>query len=117
VLTTGNVPHALLFPRLAAVVHHAGAGTSAAALRAGVPAVPVPVTADQPFWARRLAALGTATDPIPFRALTEERLADALDRVVRQQAHGRAAATAADHVATEDGAARTIETIRRLADG
>ncbi|MEU6281043.1 glycosyltransferase [Streptomyces sp. NPDC047028] len=117
VLTIGNVPHALLFPRLAAVVHHAGAGTAAAALRAGVPAVPVPVTADQPFWARRLAALGTATGPIPFRALTEERLADALDRVVRQQAHSRAAATAADHVATEDGAARTIEAIRQLAAG
>lgn len=43
VLTIGDVPHALLFPRLAAVVHHGGAGTSAAALRAGVPAVTVPV--------------------------------------------------------------------------
>lgn len=48
VLTVGDLPHALLFPRVAAVVQHAGAGTSAAALRAGAPSVPVPVTADQP---------------------------------------------------------------------
>ncbi|MFE0444017.1 glycosyltransferase [Streptomyces fungicidicus] len=111
VLTVGDVPHALLFPRLAAVVHHAGAGTSAAALRAGVPAVPVPVGADQPFWAGRLAALGAATDPVPFRSLTAERLADALDRVVRRQGHTLAAARAAQHMATEDGAARTLETV------
>ncbi|CAM5690348.1 O-mycaminosyltylonolide 6-deoxyallosyltransferase [Streptomyces tendae] len=117
VLTIGDVPHALLFPRLAAVVHHAGAGTSAAVLRAGVPAVPVPVTADQPFWATRLAALGAATDPIPFRALTAERLADSLDRVVKQQAHNRAAASAAKRLAAENGAGQTLKTIQQMTDG
>ncbi|MFC9059187.1 glycosyltransferase [Streptomyces sp. NPDC057074] len=117
VLTIGDVPHALLFPRLAAAVHHGGAGTSAAALRAGVPAVTVPVTADQPFWAGRLAAHGAATDPIPFRSLTAERLADSLNRVVRQQSHSRAAATAAQHMAKENGARRTLETIQKLTDG
>ncbi|MEU3555219.1 glycosyltransferase [Streptomyces fragilis] len=117
VLTIGDVPHALLFPRLAAVVHHGGAGTSATALRAGVPAVTVPVTADQPFWAGRLAALGAATDPIPFPSLTVERLADALGSVVRQPAYGRAAARAAAHMGTEDGAGRTLRTVQRLVGG
>lgn len=97
------------------MVHHAGAGTSAAGLRAGVPAVPVPVTADQPFWAGRLAALGAATDPIPFRSLTAEALADALGRVVRQQSYSRAAVTAAQLMAAEDGAGEAVKAVERPA--
>ncbi|WP_405593781.1 glycosyltransferase [Streptomyces sp. NBC_01092] len=111
VLTIGDVPHALLFPRVAAVVQHAGAGTAAAALRAGVPTVAVPVTADQPFWAGRLAAIGAATDPIPFASLTAERLADALGRAVRQQAYTRAASVAARHMATEDGVGAVLKAL------
>ncbi|MEU9055869.1 glycosyltransferase [Streptomyces sp. NPDC048384] len=111
VLTIGDVPHALLFPRVAAVVHHAGAGTAAAALRAGAPSIPVPVTADQPFWAARLAAIGAATDPIPFTSLTAERLAGALGRVVRQLTYARAAAVAARHMATEDGVGAVLKAL------
>ncbi|MGW0080164.1 glycosyltransferase [Streptomyces sp. NPDC003393] len=114
VLTVGDVPHALLFPRVAAVVHHAGAGTSAAALRAGVPSVPVPVTADQPFWAARLAALDAATDPVPFGELTAERLADALVRAARDGRHAHAAATAARAMAGEDAVGRTVEVVERV---
>ena len=58
VITVGDVPHAVLFPRTAAVVHHAGAGTTAAVLRAGVPTIPVPVQFDGFFWSARLVALG-----------------------------------------------------------
>ncbi|MFF8726688.1 glycosyltransferase [Streptomyces sp. NPDC015171] len=115
VLAVGDVPHALLFPRLAAVVHHAGAGTTAAALRAGVPAVAVPVTADQPFWATRLAALGAAPAPLPLRALTAERLAAALGLVTTRQAYTAAAGRAARHMGGEDGAARVLRAIERVA--
>ncbi|MGW2337779.1 glycosyltransferase [Streptomyces sp. NPDC001685] len=111
VLNVGDLPHALLFPRVAAVVHHAGAGTSAAALRAGAPSVPVPVTADQPFWAARLAATGAATEPVAFAGLTEERLAGALERVVRQQSYARAASVAARHMATEDGVGAVLKAL------
>ncbi|WP_037671407.1 glycosyltransferase [Streptomyces griseus] len=115
VLSVGDVPHALLFPRVAAVVHHAGAGTSAAALRAGVPAVPVPVTADQPFWAGRLAALGAATAPVPFPSLTAERLTEALKRAVGEQSYTRAATAAARHLATEDGAGQVVKAVAEMA--
>ncbi len=94
---------------MAAAVHHAGAGTAAAALRAGVPAVPVPVTAGRPFRAGRPASIGAATDPIPFASLTAERLADVLGQAVRQQAYTRAAPVAARHMATEDGVGAVLK--------
>lgn len=117
VLTVGELPHALLFPRTAAVVHHAGAGTTAAGLRAGVPAVPVPVTADQPFWAARLTALGAAPGPIPFRALTAERLAAALTRAVREPAYASAATAVSRAMAAEDGAGQVRKAVERLGRG
>ncbi|MEU3712712.1 glycosyltransferase [Streptomyces catenulae] len=120
VLTIGEVPHALLFPRTAAVVHHAGAGTSAAALRAGVPSVPVPVTADQPFWAGRLATVGAATPPIPFAALSDDeaadRLAAALLHATTESALRARAADAARRMAAEDGIAAVVSAVARLAN-
>ncbi|MFH8403561.1 glycosyltransferase [Streptomyces sp. NPDC018019] len=115
ILTVGEVPHALLFPRTAAVVHHAGAGTTAAALRAGVPAVPVPVTADQPFWAARLAAVGAGTDAVPFRALMAEgaadRLAEAIGRAVREPSCRAAARAIARRMDAEDGAGEVLQAV------
>ncbi|GAA3191156.1 MULTISPECIES: glycosyltransferase [Streptomyces] len=120
VLTIGEVPHALLFPRTAAVVHHAGAGTSAATIRAGVPSVPVPVTADQPFWAGRLATAGAATSPIPFAALSDDeaadRLAAALIRATTEPALRARAADAARRMAAEDGIAAVVSAVAHLAD-
>ncbi|MGE7436508.1 glycosyltransferase [Kitasatospora sp. NPDC001175] len=113
-LTVGELPHARLFPRTAAVVHHAGAGTTAAGLRAGVPAVPVPVTADQPFWARRAAALGAATTPVPFRELSADRLADAVRRAVGEPSYRARARAASGRITAEDGLARVVEAVAAL---
>ncbi|MFE3552120.1 glycosyltransferase [Streptomyces kronopolitis] len=117
-LTVDALPHALLFPRMSAVVHHCGAGTAAAGLRAGVPTVPVPVTADQPFWAARLAALGAATAPIPFRDLSSDhgaaRLADALVQVTAAPARRERATAAARRLAAEDGTGAVAEAVGRL---
>jgi UDP:flavonoid glycosyltransferase YjiC (YdhE family) len=109
VLSIGEVPHDWLFPRMAAVVHHAGAGTSAAGLRAGVPAVAVPVLADQPFWARRLHALGVAPPPIPLSRLTAGRLTAALRAVLDNPHYAARAQALSARLAEEDGAARIID--------
>ncbi|WP_028813136.1 glycosyltransferase [Streptomyces flavidovirens] len=111
VLAIGDVPHDWLFPRTAAVVHHAGAGTTAAGLRAGVPALPVPVMADQPFWASRLYRLGVAPRPLPFQDLTAETLGAAITACLSEPAHRHRAAELAHHIAAEDGAATVLDHI------
>ncbi len=75
-----EAPHAWLFPRMAGVVHHGGAGTTAAGLRAGRPTLIVPHMGDQPFWARRVRDLGVGVKSVPRHALTAERLAAAVHR-------------------------------------
>ena len=73
-----GAPHDRLFPLMRAVVHHGGAGSTAAGLRAGLPTVVCPFFGDQPFWGRQVAALGAGPPPIPLRRLTAERLAEAI---------------------------------------
>jgi sterol 3beta-glucosyltransferase len=93
VLTVDEIPHDWLFPKLAAVVHHGGVGTTHTGLRAGIPTVVVPFFTDQPFWARRVAALGVGPAPIPRRQLTVDRLTAALRHATSNPAmHARAAA-------------------------
>lgn len=75
VCPAGELAHEVLFPRMAAVVHHGGAGTTAAGLAAGVPNVVCPFFSDQPFWGRRVAALGAGPPPLPIRALSGRSLA------------------------------------------
>ncbi|MGW3402374.1 glycosyltransferase [Streptomyces zhihengii] len=115
ILTVGDVPHSLLFPRTAAVVHHAGAGTTGAALRAGVPSVPVPVQFDAAFWASRLTALGTAGAALPLRRLTAGALADAVRRTTADEARRDRARALAGRLAAEDGIAPVLAALDRLA--
>ncbi|MEX0171104.1 glycosyltransferase [Streptomyces sp. LMG1-1-1.1] len=115
ILTVDEVPHSLLFPRTAAVVHHAGAGTTGAVLRAGVPTVPMPVQFDAAFWASRLTALGTAPAVLPLRRLTSGSLAEALRRATRDGSHAARARALADRLALEDGVAPVLAALDRLA--
>jgi UDP:flavonoid glycosyltransferase YjiC (YdhE family) len=103
VIGIGSPPHEVLFPRCAAVVHHGGAGTTAAAVRAGVPQVIVPHAADQPYWGRRMADLGVAADPIARKDLTPERLQRALEFALSPEAR-EAAYRLGERVRGEDGA-------------
>lgn len=113
ILTVDEVPQSLLFPRTAAVVHHAGAGTTGAVLRAGVPTVPVPVQFDAGFWASRLTALGTAPGVLPLRRLTSGNLAEALRRATRDDSHRARARVLADGLAAEDGVAPVLAWLAR----
>ncbi|GIH16235.1 glycosyltransferase [Rugosimonospora africana] len=117
VITVGAVPHDWLFPRMAAVVHHSGAGTAAAGLRAGLPAVPVPMIADQSFWAARLVRLGVAPVAIPTRRLTEQRLGAAIAAAVGSPRYRQRAARMATRLAAEDGAGAVAALVDRLTSG
>ena len=110
VIGIGTVAHELLFPRCAVVVHHGGAGTTAAAVRAGVPQVVVPHAADQPYWGRRMADLGVAAAPIARKDLTAARFAAALEVALSPAA--RAAAYAlGERVRGEDGASAAAQLV------
>lgn len=104
-----SAPHDRLFPRMAAVVHHGGAGTTAEGLRAGRPAVICPTSFnDQAFWGRRIAALGAGPEPIPQRKLTVERLAGAIRAAVGDAEMRERAADLGREIRAENGAARAV---------
>lgn len=105
VMVIGDVDHAVLFPRCAAVVHHAGAGTTHTALAAGVPAVPVPFWGDQPFWAARSHALGVAARPVPARSWHRAALAQSMAQAAWEPWRRERAVAVAQLMAAEEGAA------------
>ncbi|MCZ4608558.1 glycosyltransferase, partial [Streptomyces sp. Lzd4kr] len=114
VLTIDEVPHSALFPRMAAVVHHCGAGTTAAGLRAGVPAVPVPIQFDEAFWGARLVSLGVAPRVLGLRRFTADALTAALRQATGDPSYGHRARALADGLRAEDGMAPVVEAVHRL---
>jgi sterol 3beta-glucosyltransferase len=80
-----SAPHSWLFPQMAAIVHHGGAGTTAAGLRAGVPSVIIPFSNDQFAWGRRVYELGAGSKPIARKNLTAEKLSEAIMFVLAKE--------------------------------
>jgi len=109
-----SVPHAWLFPRVAAVVHHGGAGTTAAGLRAGVPSVVIPFFADQPFWGHTVSKLGVGPAPIPRKKLIVERLTNAIQETISDQNMRQRAADLGARIQSEDGIGRAVEIVQQL---
>jgi sterol 3beta-glucosyltransferase len=105
----GEIPHSWLFTRVAAIMHHGGAGTTGAAFRAGVPQIIVPHMLDQPFWAERAYELGVS--PKPFRAgqLSVDRVARAIDTVTTDRSMQRCAAEIGVQIRAEDGVGRSVQ--------
>lgn len=108
-------PHAALFPRMSAVVHHGGAGTTAAGLRAGCPTVVCPFAVDQPFWGARVQALGAGPAPIPQRRLDPRRLGDAIRAAVHDPAMRNAARRLSQAIRADDGVGAAIARIEAAA--
>lgn len=111
IFMTQGAPHDWLFPRMAAAVHHGGAGTAAAAVRAGIPSVIVPFYGDQPFWARCLQREGMAPPALDRKHLSAEALAGAIESTV-QEPMRRCAAAMGERVRAEDGVAAALRCLQ-----
>jgi UDP:flavonoid glycosyltransferase YjiC (YdhE family) len=110
VLCIDATPHDWLFPRMAAVIHHGGSGTTHSALRAGKPSIVMPFAGDQAFWADRLRRLGVAPAALPAASPDTAALAAALDFVARETVVARAAELGR-RMASEDGLAAAVAAI------
>jgi len=110
----GPVPHADLLPRCAAMVHHGGAGTSHAALKAGLPSVVVAFVDEQRVWGQALARLGTALEPLSYRRATAEQLAQRVQQTLAAPELRQAAARAGAKLRHEDGVASAVQQVEQL---
>ncbi|MFY9823503.1 MAG: glycosyltransferase [Thermoanaerobaculia bacterium] len=108
VFVVREVPHEWLFPQMAAVVHHGGASTTGAGLRAGKPTVICPFRGDQPFWGRRVHDLGAGPEPIPRHQITAENLAAAIQAAAGDPGMARQAAGLGEQLRREDGVANAV---------
>lgn len=114
VFVLDSAPHSWLFPRVTAVVHHGGAGTTAAGLRAGVPTLVIPFFGDQPFWGARIAELGVGPKPIPRKKLTSERLSQAIRDTVTNNEMRQRASNLGERIRSEDGVANAVQIIQQI---
>ncbi|KAI9318703.1 hypothetical protein BX666DRAFT_1855757 [Dichotomocladium elegans] len=105
-----QVPHDWLFPQIHGVVHHGGAGTTAAGLRAGQPTVIKPFFGDQRFWAQRMEELGVG---VCVLKLTVDKLSDALVEITQNEALISKAKALGDTIRKENGVKTAIECIYR----
>jgi len=111
IFVTDHVPHDSIFPRMSAVVHHGGAGTTAAALRAAVPSVILPFFFDQGFWGRWLASRGLGPPPIAFGHCSAPVLAEALDLTETSQDMRCRVQVLGSRLRQEDGVSRAVAII------
>lgn len=108
-----DVPHAWLFPRMAAVVHHGGAGTTAAGLQAGRPTLITAIHRENSFWGKHVARLGAGPPPLVLSRLTSAALAAGFADTTSNAAYAKAAQSVAARMTAEDGIGTAIETIER----
>lgn len=109
-----NTPHDWLFPRVSAVVHHGGAGTTAIGLKCGKPTMIVPFFGDQPFWGAMVARAGAgAHEAIPYKRLTADKLAEGINQCLSPEAKTAAEKLAEDIAEDGDGAKNAVESFHQ----
>ncbi|HEX2945545.1 MAG TPA: glycosyltransferase [Clostridia bacterium] len=113
VLRVDSIPHAWLFKRMAAIVHHGGAGTTAAAVRSGVPSIVAPFFADQPFWAQRISELGAGPKSTAYSKLTPEKLADLIKIAVSDDSMKAKARQLGRTIELENGVQKAVDIVER----
>ncbi len=113
VFAVESLPHSWLFPKMAAVVHHGGAGTTAAGLRAGVPSILVPFMGDQPFWGKRVHEMGVGPQPIPRKKITIENLSAAIKQAVTDTTMQQKAAESGRKIQSEQGVLQAVRLIEQ----
>ncbi len=114
VFMAGAMPFSWLFPRMAAVVHHGGAGTTSTGFKAGVPSIIIPFFGDQPFWGQTAADLGVGPEYIHRKNLTVDRLAKAIQTAVTDRAMQGRAAELGEKIRAEDGIGRAVEILEQV---
>jgi UDP:flavonoid glycosyltransferase YjiC (YdhE family) len=107
-------PYGWLFPKMAAVVHHGGSGTTGFGLWAGVPTILTPFLFDHFYWGTRIEALGVGPAPIPFEKLTANRLASAIDTALVDTALCQRAAALGHIIRQEDGVANAVTLVKQI---
>jgi sterol 3beta-glucosyltransferase len=113
VLALEAASHAWLLPHCKAVVHHGGAGTTGAGLRAGIPNLVVPFAGDQPFWGKRVEMLGAGPRPIPVKRLSTQSLSTALQQAVEDQSMQKKAARIGEKIRAEQGVGETVHLVEQ----
>jgi sterol 3beta-glucosyltransferase len=108
VIAIDEVPHDWLLPQTAVVVHHGGAGTTGAGLRAGLPNIIVPFISDQPFWGEQVYKRGVGPWPIHHKQLSAEALAEAITLAVTDQGMRVRAAALGRRIRAEDGVGNAV---------
>lgn len=114
VLIVDNVPHSLIFPKVAAAVHHGGAGTTTAAARAGVPQVLLPHILDQYYWAHRVELLGLGPRALPVEQVTADMLSDRISRAVNDPSIRERVNRLAPAIAARNGVITGVEHLEAL---
>lgn len=105
-----SVSHDWLLPKCKMVIHHGGAGTTSAGLRAGIPTIVIPFTADQPFWGKRIHAIGVGPTPIPVSQLSVEGMVNAIAEAESKAVLERAQAMG-QMIRDEDGVGHAVALI------